>query len=73
MKFVLDKTFVPSFFIDDLPRSTELLSFYHEAQNFKEIFEKKLTHYDISTDFLVRNLDKKLGYIYMQWNKTYYY
>jgi hypothetical protein len=42
MKFILDKTFVPSFFIDDLPKSTELLSFYHEAQNFIEIFEKKI-------------------------------
>jgi hypothetical protein len=62
MEFVLDKTLVPSFFIDDLPKST-----------FIELFEKKFNHYDISTDFLVRNLDKKLGYIYMQWNKTYYY
>jgi hypothetical protein len=42
MKFVLNKTFVPFFCINDLPKLTELLSFYHEAQNFKEIFEKKI-------------------------------
>src|SRR6266487_1348059 len=53
MKFNLDKCNVPSYFCNDLPESTDLLSFSHNCSNFALKLKKQLTKYDVKTGFLV--------------------
>jgi hypothetical protein len=54
MKFAIDLTYVPSYFVNDLPESTKALSYSHDSSFFNLSHEKRLTFYDISTGFFVR-------------------
>jgi hypothetical protein len=51
MKFAIDLTYVPSYFVNDLPESTKALSYSHDSSFFNLSHEKRLTFYDISTSF----------------------
>jgi hypothetical protein len=54
MKFVIDLTNVPSYFVSNLPQSLESHTYIHDDDAFNLAIEKSLTFYDISTGFLVR-------------------
>jgi hypothetical protein len=54
MKFVIDLTNVPSYFVNNLPHSLESHTYSHDDDAFNLAIEKSLTFYDISTGFLVR-------------------
>ncbi|WJX43734.1 non-specific serine/threonine protein kinase [Trifolium repens] len=57
MKFVIDLTHVPSYFVNDLPESTKALSYSHNSSFFNLSHEKRLTFYDISTGFFMLPYD----------------
>ncbi|WJX12029.1 DNA helicase [Trifolium repens] len=57
MKFVIDLTNVPSYFVNNLPQSLESHTYSHDDDAFDLAIEKSLTFYDISTGFLMLPYD----------------
>jgi hypothetical protein len=55
-RFIIDKSYVPGDFVDDLPESTDLLAYSHPAAFYCVDYEKTLTYYDVCTGFLVSSL-----------------
>ncbi|WJX15146.1 non-specific serine/threonine protein kinase [Trifolium repens] len=51
--FIIDKSDVPGYFVNDLPESTRLLAYSHPGTFYQVEYEKTLTYYDVCTGFLV--------------------
>jgi hypothetical protein len=65
MRFVIDMTTIPSYFINNVPGAMQNLPCRHDPHFLHLCHDKKLTYYDISTGFLVRILQDPFSPLFL--------
>jgi len=52
-QFEIEKTIVPAFAYEGVSVTSEILTFHHDESNFQIWWEKYLTGFDVTSEFMV--------------------